>query len=297
MTEASETGVQQLSKTRCTLGEGAFWHPVRETFFWFDILSHRLFEHDGTRQRGWQFDRAVSAAGWIDEARLIVASETDLFEFDVETGAERHLVALEADTPSNRSNDGRADPQGGFWIGTMAYDCAPGGGAIYRYYRGELRRIFDDIGISNAICFAPDAKTAYFTDTLTQKIMRVALDEAGWPVGDPSVFVDLGPEGLNPDGAVVDTQGRLWSAQWGASRVACYDPSGAFVRAVDFPGVQTSCPCFGGPSRQRLFVTTAAEGLPEDVRDAKGAGFTYFVDLDGDQGGVVQGQAEPRVIL
>jgi sugar lactone lactonase YvrE len=67
--------------------------------------------------------------------------------------------------PANRPNDGRADPQNGFWIGTMGKTHAPNAGAIYRYYRGELRRLFAGLTIPNAICFSPDGQSAYFTDT------------------------------------------------------------------------------------------------------------------------------------
>ena len=157
--------------TQCTLGEGPLWHPLRGTLFWFDILGKRLHSKAGQ----WQFDDYVSAAGWVDADRLIIASQTALIRFDLSDGSQTPLCPLEADNPVTRSNDGRADPQGGFWIGTMGINAEPGAGAIYRYFKGELRQLFAPVTISNAICFAPDGKTAYFTDTPTQKIMRVAL--------------------------------------------------------------------------------------------------------------------------
>jgi sugar lactone lactonase YvrE len=281
------TGV--LSQTRCTLGEGLLWHPERQSLFWFDILGQRLFEHDGARQRGWAFDRAVSAAGWIDADRLLVASARDLCVFDLATGTERHLADLEADQAATRSNDGRADPQGGFWIGTMGYGLEPGMGAIYRFYRGELRRLYPGITVPNAICFAPDGRHAFFTDTPTRVIRRVALDAEGWPAGEAEPWLDLNAAGVNPDGAVIDTEGRFWNAQWGAHRVACYGADGRFLHAVDFPAAQISCPCFGGPELRRLYATSAAENAGEDDPQA---GQTFQADPGG-----VTGQAEHRVIL
>jgi len=254
-----------FSDTQCVLGEGIFWHPLRQSVFWFDILSHRLYERSGETQSLWQFDRAVSAAGWVDETRLLIASERDLFVFDLEAKTETHLVDLERDNAVTRSNDGRADPQGGFWIGTMGYNLEPDAGAIYRWYKGELHPLFDRLTIPNAICFAPDGSCAYFTDTPTKIIRRVALDAEGWPVGEPVAWLDLTQEGLNPDGAVVDTAGNLWNAQWGASRVACYDSSGQFVEAVTFPAGQISCPAFGGSEMDRLFATSAAEGVSDPM--------------------------------
>lgn len=250
-----------FSDTRCALGEGPLWHPGRRALFWFDILGMGLHMRapQGAQQH-WQFDEHVSAAGWVDLDTLILASETGLYRFSIADGSRAPLVALEADQPATRSNDGRADPWGGFWIGTMGKSAEPGLGAIYRYYKGTLRRLFDRITISNAICFAPDRSRAFFADTATGAIQWVALDDQGWPDGAPGVFVDLSVEGLNPDGAVVDADGNLWNAQWGASRVACYGPDGRFVTAVGFPAAQVSCPCFGGPELRTLFATSAAHG-------------------------------------
>ncbi|MGP6088226.1 SMP-30/gluconolactonase/LRE family protein [Antarctobacter jejuensis] len=277
-----------LSATRCILGEGALWHPERGSFLWFDILGHRLYEHRDGAERHWQFDRAVSAAGWIDAQRLLIASERDLFIFDLATGTESHLIDLEAANPVTRSNDGRADARGGFWIGTMGYKAEPGAGAIYRFYKGELRQLFGQITIPNAICFSPDGAFAYFTDTLTRVIRRVALDNEGWPAGDPEVWLDLTPEGLMPDGAVTDAAGNLWNAQWNAARVACYSPDGTFLHALSLPTPQITCPSFGGPDLTTLLLTSAAEGRPEEDEVA---GNTFVFETE------VRGRAEPRIYL
>ena len=277
--------MQVFSDIACALGEGPLWHPERRELFWFDILGKMLYRK-GKIEDSWGFDEHVSAAGWVDRDRLLIASETALWEFDVTTGAQEFLVGLESDTAMTRSNDGRADPHGGFWIGTMGKAAEPYAGAIYRYHRGRLEQLFDKITVSNSICFSPDGKIAYFTDTFTRRIQRVELDEAGWPVGRPEVFVDLRPEGLNPDGSVVDGLGNLWNAQWDASRVACYAPDGAFLRAVAVPARQTTCPAFGGADMKSLFVTSAAQ----DVDEAQG-GMTFVTELD------VMGQCEHQVIL
>lgn len=276
----------------CALGEGPLWHPRRGQLFWFDILGRRLLSQDGAGPVEWAFDEMVSAAGWADDNRLLIASETALFAFDLAAGTRRDLVALEADRPATRSNDGRADPQGGFWIGTMGKGAEPGLGAIYRYHRGTLRRLFAPITIPNAICFTPDGRTAHFADTVTGRVMRVALDAEGWPAGPPEVFLDLSGEGRNPDGAVVDRDGILWLAEWGSARVAAYSPQGAFLRAIDFPAPHTSCPAFGGPDRRTLYCTSATQGMSAAGRAQwPHAGRTFA------RAGIAPGQTEHQVIL
>lgn len=263
----------------CTLGEGPLWHPLRRELFWFDILEKALH----SRTKTWQFSEHVSAAGWMSAKQLLIASETALFTFDLETGVRETVTALEADLPNNRSNDGRADPWGGFWISTMGKGSQPKAGSIYRLFKGKLHQLFTDITISNAICFAPNRSYAYFTDTTTKQIMRVRLDDAGWPDGAPTVHLDLSAEGRNPDGAVTDAKGNLWVAQWGASQVAVYDPNGNFIEAHRFSASQISCPAL---SDQGLFATSAAV----DVTEIDG-GKTFFKRLP------VFSQNEYRVII
>ncbi|MGY3439077.1 MULTISPECIES: SMP-30/gluconolactonase/LRE family protein [unclassified Marinovum] len=272
----------------CALGEGPLWHPERQQLFWFDIVGHRLLSRDGDTPLEWQFDEHVSAAGWVDRETLLIASQTALMRFDIASGAHEVLCPLEADNAMTRSNDGRADPYGGFWIGTMGFEAEPGAGAIHRYYKGVVETILPEITISNSICFAPDGRHAYYADTPTRQIMVVALDSEGWPSGRAEVFADLNADGLNPDGSVVDAAGGLWNAQWGAGRVARYHPDGRFDRAIEVPGRQTTCPAFGGADLSTMFVTSAGKGL-----ESEGAlqGCTFILDPE------AVGQEEFRVNL
>ncbi len=272
----------------CILGEGPLWHPSRKQLFWFDIIGKKLLTQYGEAGvKEWSFDEHVSAAGWIDDNCLLIASQTGLWQFDVRTSERLHVVDIEADHPMTRSNDGRADPWGGFWIGTMGIETQPYAGSIYRYFKGELRKIVDKVTVSNSISFSPDRVFAYFSDTWSRQIMKVRLaDQDGWPQASPEVFVDLKSEELNPDGSVVDSAGCLWNAQWGAGRVAQYGPDGRFITAYNLPASQVTCPAFGGPDLTTVFVTSASEGLG-GVLD--GQVFQF--------GAGIGGQAEHRVIL
>ncbi|MFC3570946.1 SMP-30/gluconolactonase/LRE family protein [Paracoccus simplex] len=268
----------------CALGEGAFWHPERAQPFWFDILGRRLMSQLDGAPLEWQFDEMVSAAGWIDRDHLLIASQTALLRFDLRTGGQKKLIALEADKPGNRSNDGRADPRGGFWIGTMSRRAEAGKGAIYRYLDGELRLLRGNMSIPNAICFSPDGRLAYFADTAAQTVWSQDLDPQGWPCAEARVFLDLAGTDQFPDGAVTDDQGRFWNARWGSGSVACHAPDGRLLRRLDLPAAQPSCPAFAGPGLAQLLVTSAAEGL-----DGRQDGCTWLLDPD------ASGRPEPRV--
>jgi sugar lactone lactonase YvrE len=276
----------------CILGEGPLWHPGRGQLFWFDIIGKRLMTRDADGPRDWLFDRHASAAGWVDDDALLIATETDLCRFSLSTGQATRLLPLEADNPVTRSNDGRADPMGGFWIGTMGKMAEADAGALYRYVRGELRCMRKGITIPNATCFAPDGRTAYFADTADHIVWRINLDADGWPMGDWQVFLDHRDSGLNPDGAVVDADGHLIVAEWGASRVARYAPDGNLVEEILLPVPQPSCPALGGGDLSTLYVTTARQGLSAAALDAAPLSGQTFAIATG-----WRGQAEHRVIL
>lgn len=273
----------------CALGEGPLWHPLRQQLFWFDITGKRLLSQTAQGPLEWDFDEMVSAAGWVDKETLLIASQTALSSFHLTTCACETIALLEADNPITRSNDGRADPMGGFWIGTMGRAAEPGAGAIYRLYKGELRLLFPNISISNAICFAPDGRTAYFADTATQILHQVALDAQGWPCAAPTPFIDFRPEGLNPDGAVTDAAGNLWIALWGAGRVSAYAPNGRLIHTLAFAAPHVTCPAFAGST---LYVTSATQGMDATALAQHPDAGKLFAIADAGQG-----RPEPQVIL
>lgn len=281
-----------LDNTGCKLGEGALWHPKLKRLFWFDILNAKLYSLSSDTAYCWAFDDMVSAAGWIDEEKLLVASEKALLCFNIRTGEQSHVIDLEADNPKTRSNDGRADPWGGFWIGTMGKNAEPGAGAIYRFYKSELRQLVSNISISNAICFAPDRSCVYYTDTPTRKVMRQPLaPDDGWPQGEAEVFLDLNEQQLNPDGAVTDASGNLWIACWGDASVRVFNPQGDEIERIETPAENVTCPAFGGLDLSILYATSAQEDVPKGRIEKTGAGQTFYIDTR------FKGTPEPAVVL
>ncbi len=266
----------------CDLGEGPLWHPKLESLFWFDINAFKMFNWKDDKLKVWSFSEPVSAAGWVDEESLIVATASSLIRLSLASDNRTVLVDLEADMPHTRSNDGRADPWGGFWIGTMGLSAEKEAGSIYRFYKGQLKKLHQNLTIPNSICFSPDKKFVYFADTRQEKIWRQNLDlDSGWPINEPTVFIDFRAQGLHPDGSVCDSEGFLWNAQYGASRLARYSPEGCLDRVENFPASQVTCPAFGGESYNTIFVTSACQGLnDEDLIVEPLAGKVFHFESD-----------------
>lgn len=284
-----------LNAPLCELGEGPTYDRFTDTAWWFDILNSKLYEHpfgEGvTKQHDLAF--AASALARVDEARQLVFTERGLYLRDVASGDLSLHCAIEADNSVTRSNDARVHPSGAFWLGTMGWQLEQGAGSIYWYYKGELRKLYDNITISNAICFSPDGTIGYFADTALRKVMRVALDaETGLPAGEPVVFLsDFSASNLggNPDGAVVDASGNFWVALWGGSQVAGFAPDGRFLQSITVPASQPTCPVFVGQDACQMLVTSAWGGVDEAARQKEQAGATFVIDLP------FKGRFEPAV--
>lgn len=270
---------------RCELGEGPLWNHLLGRLFWFDILNQTLFSArpDGHIVDRFIFKDAVSAAAVIDRDTLAVAQAGSLQRLTISEDSHTPIVAIDEDLPGNRTNDGRVNPAGGFWIGTMSRRGShdEGAGTVYQYRAGRLDVVFENITIPNAICFSPDGRTGYLADTSKDLIRKCALDpESGLPAGPWEDFVRGGELGA-PDGAVVDSEGYLWSARWGGSAVVRHAPDGSVDQVVELPVSRVTCPAFGGDDLRTLYITSAREGMtPEELEQEPHAGSIFSVRVD-----------------
>ena len=283
-----------LSAERCHLGEGPTYDPATDTAWWFDILEGRLFEArlGSGRVSTHRLGRMASALARIDAERQLISAEDGLYIRSIIDGRMTLYCPLEADNPSNRSNDARVHPAGTFWIGTMGRKAEAGAGAIYALHRGEISLLFPAITIPNAICFSLDGAIGYFADTAKNELYRVELDPlTGLPRSTPEVLLrHRGVGGL--DGAVVDADGLIWIARWGGGCVDVYNPQGERLRCLRVPACQASCPAFVGPDFSRLLVTSAWQGMDEAARAADPEhGRTFLLEA------AVRGRPEPDVKL
>jgi sugar lactone lactonase YvrE len=290
--QVEDVPTQVLSAEHCHLGEGPTYDATTDTAWWFDILERRLFECrvETKATRVHALPNMASALARIDGGRQLIFCDDGLYVREVATGRLDLFLAVEADNPVTRCNDARVHPSGTFWFGTMGRNAEAGAGAIYALHRGQIKKLYPDITIPNAICFSPGGDIGYFADTRKLVLNRVALDPAtGLPVGDPIAIVE-GEHGM--DGAVVDADGLIWNARFGLGRVDVRDPSGRRLRSLRMPARQSTCPCFVGRDLSRLLVTSAFEHMDEAARAADPEhGRTFLLDAP------VRGRAEPDVKL
>ncbi|RTR02968.1 SMP-30/gluconolactonase/LRE family protein [Halomonas nitroreducens] len=279
---------------RCELGEGPQWHASQGRLYWCNILQGRMHWLDAASEETGRVDigHMISLPAPLTDGDLLLVGEDRLSRFDPRSSCSETLCGFEADNPLTRSNDARVDRHGSLWLSTMGKAAESGAGSLYRLHRGELTRLRTGLTIPNALCFSPGGELAWFTDTATGMVMRWALDSAGWPVGEPAPWADFSAHDGNPDGAVVDAAGHLWLALWGAGKVVRLDHDGRIVAEVILPVSQPSCPAFGGKALDRLYITTAREGLsPTRLAAEPHAGSLFVAEVG------VQGLVEPPLRL
>ncbi len=254
---------------RDQLGEGACWSPRDRAFYWVDILApalNRLSLDDGRVVR-WAMPEPL---GWVvrrSAGGLIGGFQSGVAEIRLDPLVITPIVDPEPHLPGNRMNDGKADAQGRIWFGTMDMAEEADTGALYRLDSDRRwTRLDDGYRVTNGPAFSLDGQWLYHSDTARRTIYRFALAPDG-SVADRRPFIRFGDDDGYPDGMTVDAAGGLWVAHWGGGRISRFAPDGTLDRSIALPAQQITNMAFAGDDLDRLFVTSAAKGLPDSEHD------------------------------
>ena len=249
---------------RDTLGEGLLWVPGEQAVYWVDILSKRvnrvILADDAVASWalpdtiGWLIER--EAGGFVaGVGRAFVALTLDPLKIET-------IAAPEPDRDGNRFNDAKADAAGRIFAGSMPFTCDRPSGAFYRLDPdGTATLIEDGYTIPNGPAIGRDF--LLHTDTALATIFRYPLHDDG-SLGPRTPFVSFEDEWGNPDGMTFDADGNLWVACWGGSCVAQFDAAGRRIRTIALPASQITNVAFAGDALDRMFVTSAADGVDEE---------------------------------
>lgn len=253
-------------KVRAQLGEGAFWNHQSQTFYWVDIEGKSLnIYHPQTGQnRSLPTPSRIGTVVPADDSTAVVALEDGIYLMHTESGELEVLAPIEADQPQNRFNDGKCDPAGRLWVGSMPYAQDHPGAKVYMVRGdGSYETKIAAVTISNGIVWTADQKTMYYIDTPTGQIRAYDFELSTGALSRERVAVEV-PESLGyPDGMAIDAEDKLWVGLWNGGAVARFDPqTGQLIGKVEVPGALNVTACaFGGPALDTLYITTAAIGM------------------------------------
>jgi sugar lactone lactonase YvrE len=253
--------VEVVTSAGARLGEGPVWDASINRLVWVDILASRLNVTDV--QTGEtdviEMPLHVGAVALRASGGYVAALQNGFWVID--DGNVEPLALLTESRPDLRFNDGKCDPAGRFWAGTMAYDESPEAGALYRLDGdGQVRRMLGGLSVSNGLAWSADGQTMFFIDSPTRRIDAFAVEPTTGEIANRRPVVQLGLEGGYPDGMTIDAEGGLWVALWRGSAVQRY-LDGVLDAVIELPvSLPTSC-AFGGADLDELYITSASEAL------------------------------------
>ena len=279
-----------VSHHRCKLGEGPVWDVADQMLYWVDSLAPALFRHDpasGATDRWALPARTVGSLAVRADGGVVLAMEQGFYDFDLESWTATALSEPMAGQDDVRLNDGKVDRAGRFLAGGMNRDYVDDNdpkGVLYRLNGDHsASALLDGFICFNGPCFSPDGGTLYVTGRDMSAIEAFDYDQTSGTVGDGRVLIG----GINPDGATVDADGFIWSAQWDDACLLRITPNGTIDARIEVPGQTVTSVMFGGPDLDIIFVTTAQ---PENSDTAMPeAGRTLAIHGSG-----YRGLAEPR---
>ena len=248
--------IAPIGNTRSQWGEGPLWW--RGALYFVDIEGHRVHRLDPAdgSEKSWDVGQRVGTVVPRESGGLVIAGDHGLFFLDEESGQLTAIADPERDKPDNRFNDGKCAPDGRFFAGTISLVRKTGDARLYRLDPDlTLHEAFGPVTTSNGIVWSADGKTVFYIDTPRREVL--AFDYEDGHLRNLRSVVSTAHLDASPDGMAMDAAGNLWIAFCHGGCVACFDPeSGAELRRIELPCLETTACAFGGPDLADLYVTT-----------------------------------------
>jgi sugar lactone lactonase YvrE len=272
--------VKTIGKQISQWGEGPIWWG--NSLFYVDIAGNKLLrlKPDTSEETIWEIgERIGTIVPSEDDDEVIYAGDTGYVRFNLKTGSKTALADPEVSMRGkNRFNDGKCDPAGRFWAGTISMIKDTGSANLYCLDTdGSLSLKVSGVTNSNGICWTADATKMFYIDTPTQNVRAYDYDLESGAISNARVVIDTAAHGYNssPDGMTIDADGMLWVAFCHGACVVRFDPQkDKEIQRVDLPCIETTACTFGGENLNRLFVTT---GIKADL-DEPNAGKVFVID-------------------
>ena len=293
----ADAAAELVLNVRAELGEGPVWDAASDTLYRVDLFAgvvHRYQPASGLTGSV-EVGEIIGCVVPRQSGGLLAATASGIYHLDPATGAKTRVSAIEADRPETHFNDGKVDPAGRFWFGSIAVDRTSD-------VLGDLYSLEPDLTVThrlagvdntNGMDWSPDGRTMYYIDSLTRQVTAYDYDAASGAISNPRPLVTL-PEGTGvPDGMTVSVDGTLWVAHWGGARVTRWHPAtGALLQTIAVPANLTTSCAFAGPALDELYITTARYQEPITALAAQpfaGGLFRYRTDTKGRPAAVFPG--------
>ncbi|QHI98349.1 SMP-30/gluconolactonase/LRE family protein [Xylophilus rhododendri] len=295
MENARDLGLRCVVQGADILGEVPLWCERTGRLWWTDVRRPAIqsWEPATGRHRALRMhaDMGSGSIALREAGGLLLATATGLYTFEPDSGqAPRRIADPIQGAPGMRLNDGKADRRGRFWVGSMHDTDRSRTGVLFRVEPdGQVTAMLDGFVLPNAICWSPDDRTMYFADTHNQLIWAFDYDLDEGRISRRRVFKDWTHQVGRPDGATVDAEGYLWNCMVASGQLIRLAPDGEVDRVIQLPVTHPTCPAFGGPGLDTLYITSHSQRLtPQQLAEEPYAGALLALDVG------MRGLPEPR---
>jgi sugar lactone lactonase YvrE len=291
MSNALESMAIRAVSPPCLLGESPFWHTTEACLYWCDIAAKRVYRlNDATGAIDhWDLPSEPACCAPLLRGGLVLAMRDGIWRLDTDSGARTLLAAPPYDPAHERFNDGKCDPQGRFWAGTIYEPRDRPAAALYRLDRHGLTRCAGQVTTANGLAWSVDAATVYWADTRAHLIHAMDFDIAAGSLSNQREWRRFALRGAGqslasyegrPDGAAVDSEGCYWVAMYEGAQVQRLSPQGETLEVLHLPVRCPTMPCFGGVDLRTLYITSARQHRPaEELADEPLAGCVLALDV------------------
>jgi len=254
-------------KHDAVLAECPVWDEHENLLYWVDIAAGRLYRYDPVQQTnsGFEIGEEVGSFALRESGGFVLALESGFAFYETETRRMQPIADPESGRTNCRFNDGKCDPGGRFWAGTLSRELRKGAGSLYCLNTDLSIDIKQrNLTIPNGMAWDTDTGNFYFIDSPEQRIVSFAYDMVSGSLGERSTVWEIEGDAL-PDGMTIDSEGKLWVALYNGSRVVRVDPAtGESAGEIVLPVPRVTSCTFGGTGLDELYITTAREHMSEE---------------------------------
>jgi len=276
--------IELVIDSKSELGEGAIWNQKTGELMWVNITDKILnFYNPKTGNNKEMFTgQMIGTVVPTESGNSLVALQNGIYQLNPKTGTKKLIADPEKDLPNNRFNDGKCDPKGRFWAGTMSTIDEGKAGTLYRLDGdSSIHKMIENVSISNGIVWSLDKTKMYYIDTPTQKVVAYDYNNETGEISNKKIAVEVASEMGFPDGMTIDEEGNIWVALWGGSAVGCWNPeTGKLIRTVEVPAKNVTSCAFGDDDLATLYITTARiAASDEELKKFPNAGGVFKIRL------------------
>lgn len=266
------------------LAECPVWDERQNLLYWVDILSGSLFQYDPGQKKQVVFDigEHIGSFALREEEGAVLALKSGFAFYSFQSNRIERIANPESHLDNNRFNDGKCDPAGRFWSGTLSYQVTENAGNLYILNSNlDVESKLQNLTVPNGMAWDLKKEIFYFIDSPDRTIYKFDYDDKTGRIENQRSFFEFGPGDGLPDGMTIDDDGHLWVALYNGFKVVRIDTDNKeIVFEVNLPVPQVTSCTFGGKDLNTLYITTAREHMTRDeIEEAPLSGCIFKADV------------------